>query len=211
MDGSAKGRCRVIEDAVLADGQIVSKRVLADLSILDSAIVHHHDSMYLDPKQKERVDWVIEKTKGGAVIEVGTATGYVIAKVNASCRRVGVDTNIARLLLAAMRYPNIEFYYANVLNLSSFYKEGFDCVIATEIMEHLPYDHVRHALFHCLTVASRLVVTIPHGDAVMSNPEHLWRPSLELFRESLAQVPLRSKIVELAYVGDFIMLVVERK
>ena len=194
-------------NTILPDGQIIVKQVIPDLSILDSAIVHHHDGMYDDPNQKARVDWVVKSASGERVLEIGTATGYVISRITAKYR-VGIDNDIARLLLAKMRYPDIEFYYANILNLAPF-KDQFDCLILTEVLEHLPFDNIHYALIHCLLTAPRLVVTVPHGNNVMTNPEHLWLPSLGLMQNFIGGTML-AHITAVEYVGDFIMMIIER-
>ena len=199
-----------VADVVLPDGQIISKYVTPDLSILDSVIVHHHDGGYQEPHQQQRVDWVVSKSAGASVMEVGTATGYVISRVDA-LHRAGLDNNIARLLLAKMRYPDIDFYYANIFNLSPFYNQGFDCVIATEIIEHVRYDLVQYALHHCLKVAPRLVVTLPCGPAVMSNEEHLWQPTKAQFLDALGKCGVRTYSPDVEYVADFMMLVINRR
>jgi len=198
----------MIPDVILEDGQIILKHVTQDLSILDSAIVHHYDGMYEDPNQKARVDWVVSQASGDRVIEIGTATGYVISKVSAK-HRVGVDNNIARLLLADKRYPDIDFYYANIFNLFSF-ENQFDCLLLTEVLEHLPFEQLHYALVHCIRTASRLVITVPHGDNVMTNPEHLWLPSLPVMT-ALIEGTMVAKIVSVDYIGDFILLIVERR
>ena len=200
----------MIIDQILPDGQIVVKKIVPDLAVLDSAIVHHHDSMYQDPAQKERVEWVAKMSTGDKVIEVGTATGYVIAQVKAQTR-VGVDNNVARLLLASMRYPEISFYYANIFNMAPFCGQGFDCLIATEILEHLPYDNVKHALYHCLRIAPKLVITLPIDKNVMTNPEHLWHPTMSLLAKALGDTGIDTHIGELDHVGDFLATVIVRR
>jgi len=198
-----------IFDQTLPDGQIVVKNVVPHLSMLDSAIVHHHDQMYQDPAQRKRVDWVVAHAAGQSVIEVGTATGYVISQVKAD-RRAGVDNNIARLLLAKMRYPDINFYYANIFNLTPFYDQGFDCIIATEIIEHIKRETVRFALHHCLRVAPKLVVTLPFGPNVLTNAEHLWSPTEELFYEELYNCGMATRVSYARRVEEFMTFVIER-
>jgi hypothetical protein len=201
----------MIADQVLSDGQIIVKNIQPSLSMLDSVIVHHYDGIYDDPAQKARVDWVVAQARGHqAVIEIGTATGRVISHVDAA-QRAGVDNNIARLLLAKMRYPWIDFYYGNVFNLTPFVNQQFDCLIATEIIEHLPYESVHYALQHCLAVAPKLIITLPFGPKVMTNSEHLWEPTIDSFYSALHKTGIPTKeIRRMDYADDMMMFVVER-
>ena len=199
----------MIPDQVLADGQIVVKNVFADLSMLDSAIVHHHDSMYADPAQQTRVDWVVAHATGNRVIEIGTATGHIINRVEAPYKS-GVDINISRLLLAKMRYPHINFYYGSVFNLTPFYYAQYDCLIATEILEHIKYDTVKYALHHCLMTAPKVIITLPVGDDVLTNEEHMWEPSHKLLLEALAICGVPTNIVAHEKLDNFLFYVIER-
>jgi predicted SAM-dependent methyltransferase len=124
-------------------------------------------------------------------MDIGTACGYVIGKLNGD---IGIDIRCDRLLVAKRKYPNMKFYYANVLNLSPFYGKGIKSIILSEILEHLKYEHCHFAIIHCLNVLddnSRdgekdygekgvIYYTVPNAyqdKTVDQNPEHKWYPT----------------------------------
>lgn len=74
------------------------------------------------------------------VLEIGCATGELIASVpvTANGSRVGIDISVANVAAARTRFPEIEFYCGD---LREFRDVGFDAVILSDVLEHVPNDH----------------------------------------------------------------------
>ena len=196
-----------IRDAVLPDGQIVCKRITPTLDMLDDVIVHHADTMYDCEHPAKRIEWLVSQAQA-PLIEVGTATGYVLSKMTG--QRAGIDIDVARLLLASKRYPDIDFYYGNVLNLDPFFNGGFNTLIVAETLEHLPYEHVHYALHHCLMVAPKVIITLPRHENVMTNPEHRWHPNPEAIGASADKTNLVDTL-SLTQDDHFLYVTLQRK
>ncbi len=162
------------------NGEILCKEINSYEDI-DDELVGHPDSIYNDVDQKFRVEWLINELKTNNVerpiMEVGTSCGYILNKIDGE---IGVDIRSDRLLVAKRKYPNRRFYYANILNLQSFYDMGIKTIVVAETLEHLPYDSVHHALIHCLRTAPIIYYTVPNSETdsnVSKNPEHKWYPT----------------------------------
>ncbi|RZL68402.1 MAG: class I SAM-dependent methyltransferase [Variovorax sp.] len=90
------------------------------------------------------------------VLEIGCATGELIAGVPVTTNgsRVGIDISVANVEAARTRFPEIEFYCGD---LCEFRDPGFDAVILSDVLEHVPNDQ------EFLRVAARV------GEVVLVN------------------------------------------
>ena len=161
-------------------GEIICKEINSYEDI-DDELVGHQDAIYNEIDQKFRVEWLINELKTNNVehpiMEVGTSCGYILNRIGGE---IGVDIRSDRLLVAKRKYPNIKFYYANILNLQSFYNMGIKTIVVAETLEHLQYDTVHYALIHCLKTAPIIYYTVPNSETdvnVAKNPEHKWYPT----------------------------------
>ena len=73
------------------------------------------------------------------VVEIGCATGELIAAfpVDPGGRRVGLDISAANIATARARFPEVEFLAGNFLDIGI---SGFDVVIVSDVIEHVPDD-----------------------------------------------------------------------
>ena len=73
------------------------------------------------------------------VLEIGCATGELIANfpVSAGGRRVGLDISAANVAAARARFPGVEFHCGDFRDAGF---EGFDAVIMSDVLEHIPDD-----------------------------------------------------------------------
>ena len=163
-----------------SNGEILSKEITS-VDDIDDELVGHPDSIYNDVYQKFRIEWLMNELKvDGAkrpIMEVGTACGYILNKIDGD---IGIDIRPDRLLVAKKKYPNKIFYYANILNLQSFYNMGIKTIILAETLEHLPYNVVHYAIIHCLRTAPAIYYTVPNSEtdiSVSKNQEHKWYPT----------------------------------
>lgn len=74
-----------------------------------------------------------------SVVEIGCATGELIAAfpVDPGGRRVGLDISAANIATARARFPEVEFLAGNFLEIGI---SGFDAVIVSDVIEHVPDD-----------------------------------------------------------------------
>jgi hypothetical protein len=160
----------------LENGEILAKEINSYKDI-DEELVGHPDSIYNTIDQIARVEWITTLNMEKPIIEVGTACGYVLNKINGD---IGTDIRSDRLLVAKTKYPDKKFYYGNVLNLTPFYSMGMKSIVISEILEHIPFDLCHYAIIHCLNVAPTVYYTLPNIDKdinVRENLEHKWYPT----------------------------------
>ncbi len=153
-------------------------------------ICGHHDEIYTEKRQKERIDWLKNNSKG-RTIEIGCATGFVTNYVGAD---VGVDLREDRILLANIKYPHIKFIKCDASQLP-FSDNSFDTVLLPDILEHAPFQIALKILKEAFRVCRlQILITLPNAsregwneDSVLGgkNPEHLWAPTKEKVAELL--------------------------
>lgn len=170
----------------LENGEIICKEIVSiDGGDIDDELVGHPDSIYNCDEQKARINWLISQNMRKPIMDIGTACGYILEKVcNGSSEGIGIDIRCDRLLVAKRKYPVKKFYYANVLNLSSFCGKGIKSIILSEILEHLKFEYCHFAIIHCLNVIGKdgvIYYTVPNAYldiTIDQNPEHKWYPNI---------------------------------
>ncbi len=178
----------------LENGEILAKEITSYTDI-DDELAGHPDSLYNNVDQISRLGWLASQNILKPIMEVGTACGYVLNKLNGD---IGVDTRPDRLLVAKAKYPDKKFYYGNVLNLTPFYNMGIKSVIIAEILEHVSFDLAFHAVIHCLNVAPTVYYTLPNIDKdinVSKNIEHKWYPTRDNTKVLMDNVNNHIKII----------------
>lgn len=70
------------------------------------------------------------------VLEIGCATGELIAAIPAA-QRVGLDISPANVAAARARFPEVEFHCGDFRHAGL---DGFDAVIMSDVLEHVPDD-----------------------------------------------------------------------
>jgi SAM-dependent methyltransferase len=119
------------------------------------------------------------------VIEIGCATGELIAEfpIEPGGHRIGVDISSSNILSARERFPEVEFYAGNFTDLAL---AEFDCVILSDILEHVENDVGFLAEASCL--GRYVLVNLPLEDnwfnwnrnyGVNDDSGHLRKYSLE--------------------------------
>jgi len=95
------------------------------------------------------------------VLEIGCATGELIAAfpVAPDGHRVGIDISQSNISSARERFSAVEFHAGNFTNLSM---PGFDCVILSDILEHVE-DDVRF-LADAACLGEYVLVNLPLED-----------------------------------------------
>ncbi len=161
----------------LENGEILAKEINSSDDI-DDELVGHPDSIYDSKDQIERIKWLMRYNMKRPIMEIGTACGYVLDKLNGD---MGIDMRPDRLFVAKRKYPDKKFYYGNILNLSPFYNLGIKTIIIAEVLEHLSFNICHHAIIHCLNTAPTIYYTVPNSTKdknVIKNQEHKWHPTV---------------------------------
>lgn len=169
----------------------------------------HPDEIYNATEQKERLNWIKENASG-RVLEVGSATGYVLNYIASSDRIdscTGIELDVHRTRYSKKRYPFCEFVVGDGRSLP-FKDNSFDTVVVSEILEHVEYEHARVILAEACRVGSKVLVTVPVGSWAV-NPEHKWIPNEKLLRNLIDSVE-RLRIREFRKTREFIFCVVEK-
>lgn len=177
----------------LENGEILAKEINSHEDI-DDELVGHPDSIYNIQDQIERIKWLMRYNMKKPIMEIGTACGYVLNKLDGD---IGIDIRPDRLLVAKRKYPDKKFCYGNIFNLTPFYNTGINSVIISEILEHIPFEFSHHAIIHCLNVAPIAYFTLPNTTKdinVAKNQEHKWHPTVEQVDVLMKFVNLHMKI-----------------
>lgn len=161
----------------LENGEVLAKDISSHEDI-DDELVGHPDSIYNNSDQIERIKWLMRYNMKKPIMEIGTACGYVLNKLDGD---IGIDIRPDRLLVAKRKYPDKKFCYGNILNLTPFYNMGIETVVISEILEHIPYDVCHHVILHCLNTAPIVYYTVPNTTKDINatkNQEHKWHPTV---------------------------------
>ncbi len=163
----------------------------------------HPKSIYREAMQKERIEWLREKSQGH-ILEIGCSTGFVLDYVGGG---VGVDTDELRLRYAQATYPQSKFICADAANMP-FGDRSFDTVMIPDILEHVEIAHAQKIVDEAVRVGKRLLITVPnagkanYNKALVENPEHKWFPTTEIMKSMVgpqAQLSL-SRFEDFIYV-----------
>ncbi len=115
----------------------------------------------------ERTRWVFEHIPAGVdrLLDVGCHDGAGTAAFHRRCATAwGVDTDLAALRSGRQRFPAVHLAAASAAALP-FARESFDCVVFSEVLEHVPpeietrcIDEIRRVL----RPGGTLIITTPH-------------------------------------------------
>ena len=101
-----------------------------------------------------------------SVLEIGCATGELIAAmpVRAGGRKLGLDISAANIAAARQRFASVEFGCDDfrALNFNALQRERFDCVILSDVLEHVPDD--AGFLRDAAALGERVLVNLPLED-----------------------------------------------
>ena len=116
-----------------------------------------------------RVQKIVKMLEGGEhALDIGCYTGYMTVMIAERYKRViGIDIlahniEIAKSLFAR---PNIEYLVMDALDIKLNFREGtFDCIILTEVLEHLPHpDLLIQACYGLLKRGGIMIVSTPNA------------------------------------------------
>lgn len=140
-----------------------------------------------DHYERPRVDWILERIRGGVVLEVGCADGtFTEMLARRADRVVALDLCEASIhRLRSRRLTNVESHLGLVEHFQP--AVGYDWVVLTEVLEHLRHPH--QTLMRCvgwLNPGGSLLVSTPEGDWESDAIEHLHVFHLENFEALMA-------------------------
>jgi len=123
------------------------------------------------PRHQTRFKNITEKLVGNKDLDVGCATGHSVFHMNNFVQGewYGCDESTAAIAYAENAFPYFQFFhYEN--NTLPFEDNAMDCVICSEVLEHVPDDKALVA--ELLRVASkRVIITTPC--VAVDDPGHL--------------------------------------
>jgi SAM-dependent methyltransferase len=108
-----------------------------------------------------------------SVLEIGCATGELIAAmpVRPGGRRLGLDISAENIAAARQRFPSVEFVCGDFRTLDfgaagrercGAPRERFDCVVLSDVLEHVPDDAA--FLRDAAALGERVLVNLPLED-----------------------------------------------
>lgn len=119
-----------------------------------------HLSTWFKPHQQQRLRWLKLNCRG-TIMELGCNWGFVLAYCNGN---VGVDWNEKSIALAKILNPRKDFVVADIRKLP-FPDNYVDTVLLPDVLEHLAWEDVPHAIAEGKRVAKKkILITIPNGD-----------------------------------------------
>lgn len=91
-------------------------------------------------KRKEFVETCIKPFPSLRVLDIGCGTGLLyeeISKINPHVYYVGLDLNSSYVDYAALKYPNAQFFCADVSNIAQIIQEKFNVIVILNVLHHL--------------------------------------------------------------------------
>jgi 2-polyprenyl-3-methyl-5-hydroxy-6-metoxy-1,4-benzoquinol methylase len=112
---------------------------------------------------------IIHKVKGaGLILDVGCGGGWVARHFTPKAKVVSMDVSVTNPVRVLKEFPNVNHaaVVADVFTLP-FKKESFDCIIASEVMEHV-YDPKLfiEKLVEALKPGGKLIITTPYNEKI---------------------------------------------
>ena len=181
-------------------------------------VAEAYDGEFGDEFKEEtrvRCDWIAAKTGSAArVLDIGCSQGIVsilVARTGSSV--LGIDNepssidyaNLLKQKLDTATQGRVDFVCEDFLN-HDFGSARFDCVIASEVLEHVfsPDLMLRKAV-SLLSAEGKLIVTVPFG--INPHPDHKRTYYfLEMFESLSALLP----VSEVVFFGKWIGFVADR-
>ncbi|MDD5638489.1 MAG: methyltransferase domain-containing protein [Candidatus Pacebacteria bacterium] len=94
-----------------------------------------------DFMQKERCDYLrfLLKNISGEILIIGCGSQDDMSIISERCEGVGIDISAEAVKKSKEKYPRFEYFVADATNLP-FPDNSFDCVVCSEVIEHIPED-----------------------------------------------------------------------
>lgn len=155
------------------------------------------------PMMWDRINTVARLIPAGVkkVMDIGFGGGQLEDIVGNSYDWYGIDISPKSVTSAARRHPDKQFKIGQITNLK-FTKNSFDCVIALELLEHIPPHQTLNALsqsYKVLKPGGYLIVSIPLNEGLEhmgSNPNahvRVYTPALIVAELTIAGFKIITK------------------
>lgn len=117
----------------------------------------------------------------GKVLVVGCGSDDEMSIVNDRCQGVGIDISKVAIEKSKQKYPRFKYLVADAMKMP-FKKGEFDCLVCSEVIEHLPNEmRFLKEAFRVLKPGGRLIITTPNwlnwyglarwlGEAILKKP-----------------------------------------
>lgn len=105
----------------------------------------YHTNEIINPiadfMQSERCNYLRYLTRSiqGKILIIGCGSQNDMGIVNEHCEGVGIDISTEAIKKSKENYPRFKYFVADATNLP-FPDNSFDCVICSEVIEHVPED-----------------------------------------------------------------------
>jgi ubiquinone/menaquinone biosynthesis C-methylase UbiE len=168
--------------------------------------------LYDFPDQHRRIDWIISMLHG-SVLDVGCGEGmitnFTVAQPYVDKQRIiGVDPS-PDLVGFANHWRLPSHFLVSVGEALPFIDNGFDCVIAAELLEHVvDPDRLIEECRRVLKKMGTIVLTTPLEEekwlinAPLPNPLHLRSYTVEQMRELLSKHGFKAFAVPSGQLGE---------
>jgi len=106
---------------------------------------------------------VAKRVTDGRILDVGCGAGYILSRMQSQQRELfGFDITLEGVKRAKERVKEANFYLGDAGNIP-FKSDTFDCLICSEILEHIPSDDPIKECYRVLKPAGIAVITVPNG------------------------------------------------
>lgn len=136
------------------------------------------------------VNDALRETGGTSVLDVATGSGDLLARIESTIFRVGVDRYAATLAEARRRERSIAFVRADALALP-FPDASFDVVVSTMFLHHLDDASAVAVLRELARVARRRVIV---ADLLRDVRAHRWITLFTLFASPMVKHDARASV-----------------
>lgn len=161
---------------------------------------------FMDKSSKSRTQWIknaryyyddLDKffqyhlPQVDSVLEVGTGTGELIAKINAK-KRTGIDLSLKMLKIAHKKFPDIEFIEQDVESIQL--KKKYDAIIISDTIGY----------FEDVQVAFKKLLPLTHSRSrvFITYQNYLWNGILTLAEKLHLKMPTKNIKLNWLDIGD---------
>lgn len=117
---------------------------------------------------------ILERVKGGKILDVGCGCGHLLSGLKSQVELYGMDIEEQGLRMAKNWVDKASFCRADAKNIP-FKSNTFDCLICTEVLEHIEGDGVARECYRVLKPNGVGLITVPNGNGAYGKyyPDHV--------------------------------------